>query len=108
MTLKKISKKYILGTLTATLVSVFFATGFVFAAVTISTNIQVGDGVGDGVGISQTLNGDDLYIEGTFEVDGAARLDGTVTIQSNDSGLNSSGRDITLIINNASTTAFDP
>jgi hypothetical protein len=37
-------------------------------------NLKVGNGTPD-----VTLNGEDAYVEGTFEVDGAARFDGAVT-----------------------------
>jgi hypothetical protein len=40
-------------------------------------NLAVGNG-SPGV----TLNGEDAYVEGTFEVDGAAQFDGTLTLES--------------------------
>jgi len=50
-----------------------------FTGVTTTTgNLTVGNGT-PGV----TLNGEDGYIEGTFEVDGAVQLDGAVTIAGN-------------------------
>jgi hypothetical protein len=41
-------------------------------------NFQVGDGSPD-----TTLNGEDAYVEGTFEVDGAVNFDGAVDIDGN-------------------------
>jgi hypothetical protein len=41
-------------------------------------NLKVGNGTSD-----DTLNGEDAYIEGTFEVDGAANFDGAVDIDGN-------------------------
>lgn len=40
-------------------------------------NLKVGNGTP-----TVTLNGEDMYVEGTFEVDGAARFDGAVTMAS--------------------------
>jgi hypothetical protein len=50
--------------------------GVVYGAVTLSQNIQIGSGTPD-----LTLDGDDLYVTGTAEVDGdlAAKTGGTAT-----------------------------
>ena len=86
MTLKY--KKYTLGVLTSTLLSLFLASTLVFAAVTISQNLQIGGGTPD-----LTLDGDDAYINGTLEVNGVARFDGNLelTAQSSLTGLATSG-----------------
>lgn len=44
---------------------------------TVTGDLKVGDGTP-----STTLNGEDAYVEGTFEVDGAVNLDGAVDIAS--------------------------
>ena len=67
---KFLEGKQILSVLITVFTSVFIGAGFVFAAVTISQNIQIGAGTPN-----LTLNGDDLYVTGTFEVDGNIRLD---------------------------------
>lgn len=46
-----------------------------FDGLTLSENLKVGNGTP-----SVTLNGEDAYVEGTFEVDGAARFDGAVAL----------------------------
>ena len=74
----KFNKRRFLSVFISTFVSVFLVSGFVFAAVTISQNIQLGSGTPD-----LTLNGDDVYVTGTFEVDSAARFDGTLTANGN-------------------------
>ena len=63
-----------IAVITATLISVFVA-ALAFGAVTLNTNIQVGSGTIPDL----TLDGDDVYIKGTLEVDGAVRFDGAVT-----------------------------
>lgn len=50
-----------------------------------SFNVATGNlTVGDPSGASLTLNGNDGYIEGTFEADGGARFDGGVTVGAGD------------------------
>src|SRR3989338_5953342 len=66
-----------IAVITATLISVFVA-ALAFGAVTLNTNIQVGSGTIPDL----TLDGDDVYIKGTLEVDGAVRFDGAVTYAS--------------------------
>ena len=67
-----------------------------------SGNLRVGNGTP-----TVTLNGEDVYVEGTFEADGAARFDGAVTFTSSVSGITAGGfsGDLTLqngeIISNA-------
>ena len=68
---KLLTKKHFLGVAASTFVSVFLVTGFVFAAITFNANIQVGGGTPD-----LTLNGDDIYVNGTLEVNGEFDLDG--------------------------------
>ena len=46
-----------------------------FDGLTLSENLKVGNGTP-----SVTLDGEDAYVEGTFEVDGAARFDGAVAL----------------------------
>jgi len=70
---KLLTKKHFLGVAASTFVSVFLVAGFVAAAVTLNANIQVGGGTPD-----LTLNGDDLYVNGTLEVNGNVRFDGTI------------------------------
>ena len=65
--------KYILGVSLSTFISIFLVWGFVFATITLSNNIQLGSGTPN-----LPLNGDDLYVTGTFEVDGITRLEGDV------------------------------
>src|SRR3989338_4887384 len=72
--LTNLNTKQWIGVITATLISVFVA-AFAFGAVTLNTNIQVGSGTIPDL----TLDGDDVYIKGTLEVDGAVRFDGAVT-----------------------------
>jgi len=50
-----------------------------FDSMYLSEDLKVGNGTP-----SVTLNGEDAYVEGTFEVDGAARLDGAVTLPTGD------------------------
>ena len=57
----------------AVVASVFIA-ALTFGAVTINTNVQLGAGTP-----GLTLNGDDLYVTGTLEVDGIANLAGVTT-----------------------------
>lgn len=67
-----------------------------------SGNLRIGNGTP-----TTTLNGEDAYIEGTFEVDGASRFDGAVTFTSSVTGITAGGfsGDITLqngeIVSNA-------
>src|SRR3989338_8526718 len=72
--LTNLNTKQWVAVITATLISVFVA-AFTFGAVTLNTNIQVGSGTIPDL----TLDGDDVYIKGTLEVDGAVRFDGAVT-----------------------------
>jgi hypothetical protein len=68
--------KYLFGVSLTSLLAVFAAAGITFAVVTISQNIQIGSGTPD-----LTLDGDDLYVTGTAEVDGtlAAKTGGAAT-----------------------------
>jgi hypothetical protein len=66
--------KYLLSVSLTSLLAVFAVVGITFATVTISQNIQIGSGTPN-----VTLDGDDLYVTGTAEVDGASRFDGTAT-----------------------------
>lgn len=67
--------KYIFGVSLSTLISLFLVWGTVLGAVTLSNNIQIGSGTPD-----LTLNGDDLYVNGTFEVNREARFDGVLSL----------------------------
>ena len=60
---------------TAVVISVFVA-ALTFGAVTINTNVQVGDNTG----ATLTMDGDDMFINGTLEVDGVSNLGGAVTL----------------------------
>lgn len=81
------------------LVALLITTGVVWAATTIGTNVTTtGDlTIGDGTA-SVTQDGEDAYIEGTLEVDGASRFDGALTAN----GANTFAGKVTLA--NASTT----
>lgn len=57
------------------MVTVFLVGGLAQAAITFNQNIQVGGGTP-----GLPLNGDDLYVTGTFEVDGISNLAGAVTL----------------------------
>lgn len=64
----------------------------VYAATTIGSNLTVGDGTAD-----VTQDGEDAYIEGTFEVDGASRFDGATTYNSTITvGVDDTGYDVTF------------
>ena len=73
--LLRLKKKHFLGATLSALVSTLFAAGFAYAALTFNQNIQVGGGTA-----GLTLDGDDVYVTGTFEVDGIANLGGAVTL----------------------------
>ncbi|MBI1888844.1 MAG: hypothetical protein HYS15_02840, partial [Candidatus Spechtbacteria bacterium] len=70
-----LKKKHFLGIVVSTITTIVLSTGIVFAAVTVSTNVNVGAGTPN-----LTLNGDDMYVTGTFETDGYARLDGRLFV----------------------------
>jgi Cu/Ag efflux protein CusF len=74
---------------------------FLNAAVTLSQDIVVGSGTAD-----VTVNGDDVYITGTLEVDGAVRLDGTVALNGALTASSGITATTTLTINN--TSSGDP
>ena len=65
----------------AAVVVTAFTTYQVFAATTVGTNFSTTGNltVGDGTP-TVTMDGEDSYVEGTFEVDGASRFDGAVTV----------------------------
>ena len=71
-------QKKFFGIIVNTVLGVFLSGGVVSAAVTLSQNISVG-----GCTPSVTLNGDDVFITGTFEVDSTSRFDGAVTVNAN-------------------------
>ena len=73
--LLRLKKKHFFGAAFSALVSMLFAAGLAYAALTFNQNIQVGGGTA-----GLTLDGDDVYVTGTFEVDGIANLGGVVTL----------------------------
>src|SRR3990167_10269646 len=71
-----LNKRQWIGIVVSTVVSVLLVSGLVFAAVTINTNVQVGDNTG----ATLTMDGGDMFIDGTLEVDGVSNLGGAVTL----------------------------
>jgi parallel beta-helix repeat protein len=72
--LNKTSGNLQLQTTTSGDITMTTATGAGLANV-LTGNLKVGNGTPD-----VTLNGEDAYVEGTFEVDGTARFDGILTV----------------------------
>lgn len=86
--MKNNSRVKLLSVIAVVAFVVFVATLATTKATTIGANVSTGGNftttagnltVGDGTP-TITLNGEDAYIEGTFEVDGASRFDGALTL----------------------------
>src|SRR3990167_1513476 len=71
-----LNKRQWIGIAASTIVSVLLVSGLSFAAVTINTNVQVGDNAG----ATLAMDGGDMFIDGTLEVDGVSNLGGAVTL----------------------------
>jgi len=71
-----LNKRQWIGIAASTIVSVLLDSGLAFAAVTINTNVQVGDNAG----ATLAMDGGDMFIDGTLEVDGVSNLGGAVTL----------------------------
>ncbi|MBI2463024.1 MAG: hypothetical protein HYV65_02205, partial [Candidatus Spechtbacteria bacterium] len=69
-----LKKRQTWSAIASIIIAVFLISGLTQAAITLNQNIQLGNGTP-----TLPLNGDDLYVTGTFEVDGIANLGGATS-----------------------------